>query len=203
MSDDRSAFGVSNLGEGSISGGDVVLWLVCLVVGLGFAVFVRTMIIRHMRRQIREQQREFWNAVNRRKRGSGTMTRQVFVEQNLNSYQWNSSSSTEDQDSEELRCNSQSSECSICLSPLRCGDMVSKSNNIDCNHVFHTQCVKEWLILHVECPMCRKEYLIPPIFYSLQENTEWTDSLRTAAATVEEGTEERTSEVHSQVEHSD
>ena len=114
MSDERSAFGVSNLGESSVSGGDVALWLACLAVGLGFAVFVRTMIIRHMRRQIRQQQREVWNAVNRRKRGSGTMTRQAFVEQNLSSYQWNSSSSTTDQDSEELLCSPQSAECSIC-----------------------------------------------------------------------------------------
>ena len=171
--------------DDSISAGEVVLWLVFLLLGLGFALFVRTMIIRHMRRRIRERQLEVLSAMNRRKRGAGIMTRKMFVEQNLSSYAWeptDGSSELGDNDGVELQ-SVQNAECSICLAQLNRGDLVSKSNNRDCNHVFHKECVQEWLVLHVECPMCRKEFLIPPIFYSIQENTEWFDSIRTAAAT--------------------
>jgi hypothetical protein len=55
----------------------------------------------------------------------------------------------------------QKQECSICLANFCPGDQVTKSNNVDCPHVFHRTCVYQWLLQHGECPMCRKEFLLP------------------------------------------
>lgn len=54
---------------------------------------------------------------------------------------------TETQDEQER-------ECSICMAEFALGDVVSWSNA--CDHVFHHHCIKEWLLIHEECPNCRQ-----------------------------------------------
>jgi hypothetical protein len=44
-------------------------------------------------------------------------------------------------------------ECPICMEGLELGDAVSWSPNEKCTHVFHHECIKEWLLKHVECPL--------------------------------------------------
>ncbi|OEU14457.1 hypothetical protein FRACYDRAFT_165323, partial [Fragilariopsis cylindrus CCMP1102] len=44
--------------------------------------------------------------------------------------------------------------CSICLCELVDGDIVG---DIPCNHYFHKDCLKEWLMKSNLCPFCRKE----------------------------------------------
>jgi hypothetical protein len=44
-------------------------------------------------------------------------------------------------------------ECPICMEGLELGDAVSWSPNEECSHVFHHECIKEWLLKHVECPL--------------------------------------------------
>jgi hypothetical protein len=44
-------------------------------------------------------------------------------------------------------------ECPICMECLELGDAVSWSPNEECSHVFHHECIKEWLLKHVECPL--------------------------------------------------
>lgn len=46
-------------------------------------------------------------------------------------------------------------ECMICMEEFAVGDKVSWSPSEDCNHVFHKDCIREWLISHVGCPYCR------------------------------------------------
>jgi hypothetical protein len=43
--------------------------------------------------------------------------------------------------------------CPICLGGYKKGDMLSASNH--CPHMFHKDCILEWLEQHDECPMCR------------------------------------------------
>ena len=38
------------------------------------------------------------------------------------------------------------SECAICLDSYQCNDIVIWSNNINCSHCFHKQCIKDYLI---------------------------------------------------------
>jgi len=50
---------------------------------------------------------------------------------------------------------SHDAECMICMEEFAIGDEVSWSPSEDCNHVFHKNCIREWLISHVGCPYCR------------------------------------------------
>jgi hypothetical protein len=43
--------------------------------------------------------------------------------------------------------------CPICLGGYKKGDMLSASKH--CPHMFHKDCILEWLEQHNECPMCR------------------------------------------------
>ncbi|KAL7563963.1 hypothetical protein ACA910_017576 [Epithemia clementina (nom. ined.)] len=54
-------------------------------------------------------------------------------------------------------------ECPICMEPFSVDDIVSWSPNIDgtCKHVFHHECIKEWMLQSGNCPCCRE--LILPI----------------------------------------
>jgi hypothetical protein len=52
--------------------------------------------------------------------------------------------------------------CSICLAEYKQNDLVSHSSNPECQHVFHKDCILEWLLSTIgeaECPICRREFL--------------------------------------------
>eukprot|EP00980_Cylindrotheca_fusiformis_P000513 scaffold125_cov109-Cylindrotheca_fusiformis.AAC.3 len=50
---------------------------------------------------------------------------------------------------------SASEECCICLDGYHPGDTISAPITDKCNHVFHEECVVEWLRNHDLCPLCR------------------------------------------------
>ena len=45
--------------------------------------------------------------------------------------------------------------CSICLSEFQDQEMVCKLP--ECNHIFHSECIKEWLVRNHICPFCRND----------------------------------------------
>ncbi len=49
--------------------------------------------------------------------------------------------------------------CAICLIPYDIGDEICWSQNPDCNHVFHHECIEHWLYKHQDCPLCRAVYI--------------------------------------------
>eukprot|EP00541_Cyclophora_tenuis_P000417 CAMPEP_0116543930 /NCGR_PEP_ID=MMETSP0397-20121206/1835_1 /TAXON_ID=216820 /ORGANISM="Cyclophora tenuis, Strain ECT3854" /LENGTH=525 /DNA_ID=CAMNT_0004068085 /DNA_START=93 /DNA_END=1670 /DNA_ORIENTATION=- len=57
--------------------------------------------------------------------------------------------------------NEDESACVICLEAFRVGDVVTWSKDMDCRHVFHKECLMEWLNLpgHDDCPSCRCKIL--------------------------------------------
>jgi len=51
-------------------------------------------------------------------------------------------------------------DCVICFLPYKEGDVVSVSNNKNCSHVYHVDCILNWLSAdHDTCPSCRENYL--------------------------------------------
>ncbi|PWA54759.1 E3 ubiquitin-protein ligase RING1 [Artemisia annua] len=42
--------------------------------------------------------------------------------------------------------------CAICMDEYREDD---KTGTLGCQHVYHAQCIKSWLICKNNCPMCR------------------------------------------------
>ena len=43
--------------------------------------------------------------------------------------------------------------CSICLVEMDSSDEVCEIN--DCKHIFHTECLHQWLEQKNECPLCK------------------------------------------------
>ena len=46
--------------------------------------------------------------------------------------------------------------CSVCLEDFKDGDTIKKLN---CNHIFHKDCLQPWLNEHDNCPMCRQNII--------------------------------------------
>ncbi|KAL3897332.1 MAG: hypothetical protein SGARI_006948 [Bacillariaceae sp.] len=56
-------------------------------------------------------------------------------------------------------------ECSICLCEYTVGSDIVWSSNPQCDHVFHAECIEQWLMKQREgplCPCCRRDFVIDP-----------------------------------------
>ena len=42
--------------------------------------------------------------------------------------------------------------CAICVSDFEIGEMVTM---IPCSHLFHSECIKKWLMINLSCPICK------------------------------------------------
>jgi hypothetical protein len=63
--------------------------------------------------------------------------------------------------------------CSICLCNYEVGSDVVWSSNQACDHVFHEQCIEQWLMKQREgplCPCCRRDFILDP--YDLEDDEE-------------------------------
>jgi preprotein translocase subunit SecG len=52
-----------------------------------------------------------------------------------------------------------SDRCAICLEYFAKDEVVCTSQNKDCPHFFHHDCIFEWLLTNEVCPCCRRNYL--------------------------------------------
>jgi hypothetical protein len=53
--------------------------------------------------------------------------------------------------------------CAICLSHFKPHQLVCESNNLSCDHIFHQDCMMDWLMKHRRCPLCRELYLLKTV----------------------------------------
>mmetsp|Transcript_16164 Transcript_16164/g.44755 ORF Transcript_16164/g.44755 Transcript_16164/m.44755 type:complete len:330 (+) Transcript_16164:169-1158(+) len=77
-------------------------------------------------------------------------------------------------------------ECSICLCEYEVGSDVVWSSNPQCDHVFHANCIEQWLMKQRDgplCPCCRRDFVIDPFDFGTGE----ADDLEKVAATVASG----------------
>uniref|UniRef100_A0A7R9WCW7 RING-type domain-containing protein n=1 Tax=Pseudictyota dubia TaxID=2749911 RepID=A0A7R9WCW7_9STRA len=50
-------------------------------------------------------------------------------------------------------------ECHICLSSYEDGEDICYPKNGCCQHIFHKNCISEWLLKHDDCPCCRRRFI--------------------------------------------
>lgn len=79
--------------------------------------------------------------------------------------------------------------CSICLGDYQLGNMLFVSKH--CGHVFHMDCILEWLDKHEECPVCRvkmvtQEEMVEAAVEFVQKNTTAAPTTEDAAADPED-----------------
>ncbi|CAJ1939215.1 unnamed protein product [Cylindrotheca closterium] len=46
-------------------------------------------------------------------------------------------------------------ECVICLEPYEYGQVICSAKTESCGHIFHADCIQQWVQQNEECPLCR------------------------------------------------
>ena len=54
--------------------------------------------------------------------------------------------------SKEYKGENDKHQCSVCLENIKKGEIITK---LDCGHIFHTDCINEWVSRDSTCPCCR------------------------------------------------
>mmetsp|Transcript_29982 Transcript_29982/g.49503 ORF Transcript_29982/g.49503 Transcript_29982/m.49503 type:complete len:299 (-) Transcript_29982:49-945(-) len=49
--------------------------------------------------------------------------------------------------------------CDICMMDYELDDKISQSKNVECDHIFHKECILDWMQKKHTCPCCRRNYL--------------------------------------------
>ncbi|KAM3138910.1 hypothetical protein pb186bvf_008923 [Paramecium bursaria] len=49
--------------------------------------------------------------------------------------------------------------CTVCQCDLEVGQKYRK---LGCRHMYHSKCIRDWLLQHKDCPVCKREVVIPP-----------------------------------------
>ena len=62
-------------------------------------------------------------------------------------------------------------ECIICLEGYEPGQSISWSKFGECDHIFHTKCIEEWLSKHNDCPLCRLSIVSVPLCNEMRAPT--------------------------------
>lgn len=125
-----------------------------------FYVFLASAIVKGVlecirRRAQRRRDKKMQEAVN---------DRDKFVKEKLPTSKWREEKNNSEDDA--------NAECAICMEPFVPGAEVSRSiswnkrkeknkkkKDASCQHLYHTSCIKEWLLKHHECPICRNTFL--------------------------------------------
>jgi hypothetical protein len=69
--------------------------------------------------------------------------------------------------------------CTVCLVDFESDDEVRQMN---CNHIFHTECIDRWLMYNKKCPVCRLELDKPANFRALSTDSLLREFLFTGSA---------------------
>ena len=100
----------------------------------------------------------------------------------------------EDENDIERNASGENAGCSICLADYSDNETVTE---LPCGHLYHRNCVTEWLLAHTQCPLCKQDVLlvleqqqmlqaqilsyIPPIASETTENDNTDSTDQTAA----------------------
>ncbi|CAD8176693.1 unnamed protein product [Paramecium octaurelia] len=47
--------------------------------------------------------------------------------------------------------------CTVCYDPIQTGNVYRQ---LPCNHIYHSKCIKAWLLNHKKCPVCNIEVIL-------------------------------------------
>jgi hypothetical protein len=50
--------------------------------------------------------------------------------------------------------------CSICYNNIKEEEQI---NRLPCKHIYHVDCIHEWLVKERVCPMCKQEIFVPQL----------------------------------------
>lgn len=71
--------------------------------------------------------------------------------------------------------------CLICLSNFEVGEKICNARDVDdCVHMFHEPCLRKWLMMHDECPCCRRFIITPED--DVPDTTEHNRGVRSSVA---------------------
>ncbi len=69
----------------------------------------------------------------------------------------NSSANTPPSPTPSAHSSSSVPECIICMTPIERDAPNAGTRTLGCHHIFHTECIEQWLATNPDCPLCRTQ----------------------------------------------
>ena len=54
--------------------------------------------------------------------------------------------------------------CAVCMQSMQKGERVRL---LPCLHPYHIKCIDKWLCIRSNCPLCKREVRVPPVFHHI------------------------------------
>ena len=114
-----------------------------------------------LRQVMTPQAREF--AARERERKA--KARREFVEQILPRERYR-------KEEEEVVHDGERQQCTICLTDYKDGECIARATTEVCPHIYHRECIADWLLRKKFCPVCREVFLLEDVGSKIDADSE-------------------------------
>lgn len=93
----------------------------------------------------------------------------IYREAEISEKEATSLSSLDDEERGDELGETETLDCTICFGAIENGERIGA---LPCDHIFHVECLKSWLVRRAVCPLCQRTDVVHPLYNEHQASVD-------------------------------